>query len=131
MRLNHPRNQFLDYAKGVLIFLVTLGHVIQGVIYANAGFYEDGLFKAIYLFHMPLFMALAGYVAFGSLQRSPALPFAARRAVNLLLPVFTRTLIEFSAGARHLWKPLLWQPVVFLGVVFFINYCGGGKKVSD
>jgi len=76
---------------------VTLGHVIQGVIYKNAGFYEDGLFKAIYLFHMPLFMALAGYTAFGSLQRAIGLPFIARRAVNLLLPVFTRTLIGYVA----------------------------------
>jgi len=98
---------------------VTLGHVIQGVIYANAGFYEDGLFKAIYLFHMPLFMALAGYVAFGSLQRSSALPFAARRAVNLLLPVFTRTLIGYGAMVGIFSLQNFPQALATFGNLFF------------
>ena len=55
------RNLFLDFTKGVLILLVTVGHSIQYIIYNNHGFWGDPLFKAIYIFHMPLFIGLSGF----------------------------------------------------------------------
>ena len=64
-------------------------------------------------------MALAGYVAFGSLQRSPALPFAARRAVNLLLPVFTRTLIGYGAMVGIFSLQNFPQALATFGNLFF------------
>jgi fucose 4-O-acetylase-like acetyltransferase len=97
------RNEFVDYAKGILIFLVTLGHVIQFVVYRNDGFYGDYLFRAIYLFHMPLFMALAGYVTCGSLSRTAPGEFIIRRIINLLLPIFCWSVLAESLffAAHH------------------------------
>jgi fucose 4-O-acetylase-like acetyltransferase len=123
------RQTFLDYAKGWLIFLVTLGHVIQVVIHGNDEFYTDPVFKAIYLFHMPLFMALAGYVAFASLNRAALGQFIRRRIVNLLLPIFCWSVLAFVAltvihpaqnlfGAGHVFLDLFFGSLWFLWALF-------------
>lgn len=56
------RNDYIDFLKGCLIFLVLWGHCIQFVGYNNDRFWWDPVFKAIYMFHMPLFMAVSGYL---------------------------------------------------------------------
>jgi fucose 4-O-acetylase-like acetyltransferase len=57
------RNGFIDFSKGALIVLVVTGHVLQLVIFRGFGALTDPLFQAIYMFHMPLFMAVSGYLA--------------------------------------------------------------------
>lgn len=60
------RDKTLDVAKGILIILVVLGHGIQysfGYDFCiSEQFFENILFKAIYSFHMPLFMMISGYL---------------------------------------------------------------------
>jgi fucose 4-O-acetylase-like acetyltransferase len=51
------RDQLLDFAKGVAIIFVVIGHTLQGVTY---NFDENWAFRVIYSFHMPLFALLAG-----------------------------------------------------------------------
>lgn len=67
------RNSNIDYAKGLLIVLVVLGHGLQfgfGTVYESAElFFDDYLFRAIYTFHMPLFMFICGYLFFHSNQK--------------------------------------------------------------
>lgn len=67
------RNQTMDVLKGLLIILVVLGHSLQygfGPLYSESGaFYDDYLFRAIYTFHMPLFMAISGYFFYVSNQK--------------------------------------------------------------
>ncbi len=64
------RNTTLDCAKGILIILVVLGHSLQygfGSQYRQLElFYDDFLFKAIYTFHMPLFMFISGFFFYSS-----------------------------------------------------------------
>lgn len=100
------RNDFLDFAKGVLITLVTIGHAIQYVVYRGVDFWSDPLFKSIYMFHMPLFMAISGYLSHASLQKAGSLPgFFRRRALSYLVPivswavVFQVCLLAFSEQA--------------------------------
>ena len=69
--MNLPeRDITIDLAKGFAIFLVVLGHAIQysfGPEWTSSqAFFENGLFKAIYSFHMPLFMLISGYLFYGS-----------------------------------------------------------------
>ena len=70
------RDVTLDVAKGILIFLVVWGHAIQfgfGYEYGEAyQCFNDYIYRWIYSFHMPLFMAISGYLYFYSNQR----PFA-------------------------------------------------------
>lgn len=57
------RNNSVDIAKGVLIILVVIGHVLQGspTDLSTRGY--------IYFFHMPLFILLSGYLSSGSIHR--------------------------------------------------------------
>lgn len=57
----------IDACKGFAIFLVVLGHVGSRSVPADAYLYE-WLRSVIYLFHMPFFMFLSGFVFFMSLK---------------------------------------------------------------
>ncbi len=79
----------IERAKGLAILLVVFGHLVARQGPAGVGWYEKARIL-VYLFHMPLFMYLSGYVAFRSgaartsLRSWPAL--VRRRAARLLLP---------------------------------------------
>ena len=68
------RDVSLDIAKGILIFLVVWGHAIQygfGYKYGESyGCYTDWIFRFIYTFHMPLFMAIGGYLYYYSNKKN-------------------------------------------------------------
>lgn len=70
------------------MFLVVWGHIIQATAYSSDGFYSDPIFKAIYTFHMPLFMAISGYLSYSSIQRYAYLPMLKRRFMQLIVPAF-------------------------------------------
>lgn len=64
--MNKQREEWIDFAKGIAILLVVIGHV-------NSGLRESGVFSnykgflnyidfTIYSFHMPLFFAISGYL---------------------------------------------------------------------
>lgn len=64
---------WIDTIKGVTIFLMVLGHVIQ---YANGNDYlqnskfsENAVFLFIYSFHMPIFMFLSGFCFYRTCQK--------------------------------------------------------------
>jgi fucose 4-O-acetylase-like acetyltransferase len=62
--MNNPisRDSFWDLTKGVLIYLVVLGHTIQYIIYGGGIYsFEDPIFKYIYSFHMPAFIFISGF----------------------------------------------------------------------
>ena len=138
--VKHPRNDFIDYVKGVLIYLVTLGHVIQLLIYNSVGFYKDHLFKAIYIFHMPLFMAVAGYLSFNSLQKVNSFRFIYNRSVNLVLPIISWSIIAFTALAIMHHKnqynikdlfSLIFGSLWFLWALFFSSIVVGTCKILN
>ena len=56
------RDLSIDYIKGVLIFLVVWAHFISSFLLKdNSTFLRDPLYKAIYSFHMPLFVFISGW----------------------------------------------------------------------
>lgn len=90
------RNTYLDFVKAILIFLVTLGHTIQIIRYQNEpAFWNDLLFKAIYIFHMPLFIAISGYFTYFSLKRHSVLSFLKNRFLYLFIPMFIWCILIF------------------------------------
>lgn len=112
------RDLVLDYAKGVAIILVVLGHTLQGRI---QNFDEFIGFRFIYSFHMPLFALLAGgaaafwvkkYDAADSLKEliTSSVIRIKRSAEYLLLPFISWTLISYWLNhnpeplADYLWK---------------------------
>jgi fucose 4-O-acetylase-like acetyltransferase len=50
----------VDAVRGLAILLVVIGHAVQSSV---ADFHSNPVWQIIYAFHMPLFMAVSGYVA--------------------------------------------------------------------
>lgn len=89
-----------------MIFLVIVGHVIQYYQYQNKDFWADPVFKAIYLFHMPLFILVSGYFAAKSLTKH-----------------------GFRTFLRYLERLIL--PCVGTGIVFFVFAWINGTCLLD
>ena len=64
LKLQHL--EWIDSVKGLAIFLVIVGHCIDG--YRDAGIFKqyllefNSLHNFIYSFHMPLFFIISGYL---------------------------------------------------------------------
>lgn len=84
------RIKWLDFAKGVAIILVVLGHVIKS---------DFDLYKLIFVFHMPFFFVTAGFLL--NLDKwggdKNFRPFAAKLFKRLLVPYYV---------AEILWYPI-------------------------
>jgi fucose 4-O-acetylase-like acetyltransferase len=83
------RRADLDRVKGLAILLVVFGHLVARRGPVGVGWYEP-LRIGVYLFHMPLFMYLSGYVTFLSGAARTPMPvwprLLRRRAARLLGP---------------------------------------------
>lgn len=64
--MKEQRTPFFDIVKGISIFLVILGHCIQygsgTQVLTRELFFNNIWFRAVYSFHMPLFMLISGYL---------------------------------------------------------------------
>ncbi len=79
------RNLGLDILKSVLAWLVILGHILQ--IQITNGNSEVSIWAIeyfIYSFHMPLFIAITGYLMYG--KRIEVQAFIKKRSIQLLVP---------------------------------------------
>lgn len=81
------RLPYIDSLKGFAILLVVLGHVLQH-------YYPDGNFcyRAIYSFHMPLFMFVSGYVSYKAVEWG----VVKKRAIQLLIPFFSYIFLKYG-----------------------------------
>lgn len=100
---NVNRNNFLDFVKGFLIILVVIGHAVQYAVYQDSEFWFDPLFKSIYMFHMPLFMAISGYLAQHGIKSTPFNSFIGAKIIAYVVPIF------------------IWATLFQLALAFFIN----------
>ena len=83
---------YLDSLKGFAIILVVLGHICAGYnaaqIYPSARYALTVIHNSIYMFHMPLFMTISGYVfhvAYITNDGEPKRDSISRQILNLLL----------------------------------------------
>jgi fucose 4-O-acetylase-like acetyltransferase len=90
------RSGYVDFSKGILILLVVIGHSIQYVAYQGAGFWDAPLFKAIYMFHMPLFMGISGYVSTRSLVSVRTLDLVRAKVPSYVGPIFVWCVLYLS-----------------------------------
>lgn len=83
------RLRYIDFAKGVAILFVVMGHMVQ---YNLKGDSANVVFNFIYSFHMPLFFFLSGYVSalkYEGICKKNALTFIKKKFLSLLVPFFT------------------------------------------
>ncbi len=125
-----------DYAKGIGIILVVIGHVVRGLVNANliektpvVSFCHDW----IYSFHMPLFFVVNGLFLQSALDKKfiPALKI---KAGNILYPYFIWATLQTSIQiimSSHTNNPLsiydifslVYKPIMqfwFLYVLFIL-----------
>jgi fucose 4-O-acetylase-like acetyltransferase len=103
MEKTNDRELLPDILRGFAIILVVLAHCIQegsGVEFARETLYfSDKLYQFIYSFHMPLFMMVSGYLAWGSVGRAnglvPRRALLRRRVQSLLTPIFLWTGVDY------------------------------------
>ena len=89
------RVHWIDYAKGIGIFLVVLGHVCRGLKLSSV---LDPLFAAsidrwIYAFHMPIFFFLSGLLIKHSVSK-PLKDFVIDKLKTLAYPYFVWSIIQ-------------------------------------
>lgn len=85
------RNSTIDILKGITICLVVLGHTIQycnGDNYLHQSlFFDNILFKVIYMFHMPLFMGISGFLFYSTQQRKTAKEIIISKVRSIYIPI--------------------------------------------
>lgn len=86
------RDYSFDFLKGVLIFLVVWGHVIQ--ILGPESYLKNPLYIWIYSFHMPLFIFISGYFASNSIIQNFTICIQSK-IKRLLIPALIWTIIRF------------------------------------
>lgn len=90
------RLKFVDIAKGYLILLVVLGHLLP----------ESVVKTWIYSFHIPAFFALSGITSnySHSFQLNP-LSFIRKKASSILRPFFLFELLGVLGRGNQVWFP--------------------------
>lgn len=90
--------EYIDILKGYLIVLVVLGHCIQwgmGDKYTLSGlFWDDVIFKGIYMFHMPLFICISGYLFYFSLKKYDLHTLLKKKVIRLFIPLILFAVIH-------------------------------------
>lgn len=138
----NSRDTYWDTVKAVLIFLVIFGHAIQYIVYQgenHSNFWNDPLFKGIYIFHMPLFMLISGYFATISFNRRK-LASIPRYLKRLALPcigfglfqLFKKIWLGHPISLMLIYHPFtdLWfLIVVFECFMFYVVYEYFGKNI--
>ncbi len=99
--LPSTRDSGWDSVKAILIYLVILGHCLQYLLIGN--YWENPLYKAIYLFHMPLFILLSGYFS-SSCMRPQAWRNIPSQLRRLGLPILTVILAQIALLSYRLWQ---------------------------
>lgn len=109
------RNASIDIAKAVAIGCVVVGHVLEaGFLRDGGGGIREGAYLGIYLFHMPFFFLLSGWLF---KEPQPLIGFFSKKFQHLMLPylawlfVFNlKALAGFGANlVRGSLDPEKWQ----------------------
>lgn len=130
--MKQSRNIYIDIVRAYAIFLVVLGHSIQTF---NSEWKTDEVELGIYMFHMPLFIAISGYFFSKSADKYSLTQLIRKRFVQLMFPSLTVGLINvFLIGGGKLLmhssmdilylSELLFTGLWFLTVLFILTVVG-------
>lgn len=95
MENNNNRIEWVDYLKAFACFLVVLGHLIQSLQKAHIDKNVEitsFINWFIYLFHMPLFMCMSGFLYYNTKHEFSWLnykKFEYKKIINLIVPYFS------------------------------------------
>ena len=125
------RNLKLDNAKGILITLVVIGHMLLPIQGTTRG--VTNFFYMIYAFHMPAFVFISGllaqriYIRVPKPAHAPAENCAQRHphhAANVSATQQVTTVGHFNG---HRWCSTLWLYLLFQFILFFSEIPAYGR----
>ena len=92
--VENSKRLYLDVVKGITIFLMLWTHCIQYCAMGSFDSFANPVYKAVYSFHMPLFMLVSGYLFFFSFQKRDLKKLLVHRAQSLLQPIVFCTIFN-------------------------------------
>ena len=119
------RNKEVDFAKGIAIIVVVLGHTCQTV----RGQYNEFLSEIIQSFQMPFFMFLSGYCACYALPIKNRVTFFYKKFHSIYVPYLSWILLlimirclssGFQLTPRSLIDEIINSGFWFLRILFYI-----------
>lgn len=109
--MDNKRLEYVDIAKGVMILLVIVGHIVDNYI---GGEVHDKIFTFIYSFHMCVFFLLSGFVMGVTQQKLQAQSFTKllwNKCQTLFIPFVIWSLFVF----RYI-DPIITTPLNLLAI---------------
>lgn len=91
---SNTRIVWIDLLKLFAIFQVCMGHCIQGMLEGEPRY--EFMYRFIYSFHMPLFMAIVGFFAESGI--SDFIEYQKKKFRQLILPSLSFTIIGLTVG---------------------------------
>jgi fucose 4-O-acetylase-like acetyltransferase len=128
------RIHWIDYAKGIGIFLVVLGHVCRGLVDSEL---IDGasptvqfIDQWIYAFHMPLFFFVSGLLIHSAAAkpwqifwvdkaRTIVYPYLLWATIQSVLMSFASSYTNASASLGDLWR-IIYEPVFIFWFLYVL-----------
>lgn len=89
-RIQTNRIEWIDYVKGIAIYLVVIGHAIENMYGESADY--NFFHIAIYSFHMPLFFMLSGAL-FSDKKYNSFKKFSLNKFFSLIIPSYVFAII--------------------------------------
>lgn len=114
MTLEKERIEWIDITKGIGILCVIAGHIFMS---------DTFIYKAVYLFHMPLFFLISGYLY----KVRPIKDYTIRKARSLMIPYFAVFILLYPFLAAFLFS----YPINMDQVISDItSYIIGGQLIT-
>lgn len=97
--MENKRIEYIDFIKGVCIFLVVWAHSIQNMS-PNNTFWENPVHIFISSFHMPIFMLLSGFFFNHTFSKNTSF-IIKKKFLQLIIPCFGWSIILVSIQSTH------------------------------
>ena len=97
--LDNNEHSYINFLRGLAIFLMLWGHSLQYCCGRQFDFFENTMFKLIYSFHMPLFMLISGYLFRFSEQKREMLELIEYKSKSLLYPILMGSILNLLLTA--------------------------------
>ena len=115
------RIEYIDFIKGICIFIVVWGHSIQNMGDGN-DFWTNPVHEFICSFHMPIFMLVSGFFFSKSIGK-PLIPNVTRRFKQLIIPCFGWSLVLVAINIGYmLYEGMIPSPTGTLKSLFIETF---------
>ena len=125
--LSNKRLAWIDYAKGIAIFLVIYHHAFLGLLAAGlpVNKFLINLNMAVYSFRVPLFFILSGLFISQGLKKRGLEKYLKYRGKILLYPYLLWAILQVSFGFFfRSYSNFPWGPKLFLFILYEPKYTG-------